>query len=314
MLRPTALLATTALTGVALAGCWSSVSPDGIGASHREAGTGYLADGADPFHPIDASDGSYLDPESGVWITPDVVTGNNDERYGYISLGSNGTVDTFASYAGATFRFHYVPEDPSCTMIAYGAWNMDDCPTSAVQRDTEPRPLPNAGRIEIRGGTQPISLTPNRSTGEYSDFYQSDETFPPGASIELRAAGGVVPAFTRTFRIPASLVASVEVAGTVRRDQPLDVTWQPLDAQLVYVSLYQTYDSGGGEHTVQMSALFEADELREAIPPVLLRHFQAGRQLYVFMRSYNLEEFHVAEWPITIYVAGRGTQDLFDVE
>jgi hypothetical protein len=313
MLSRLALLFTP-LVGLALTGCWNTVHPDDAGPQRREAGTGFLPDGADPFHPSDASDGSYLDPESGVWIAPDVVTGNNDERYGYLSLGSNGTIDNPASYAGATFRFHYIPEDPQCMMIAYGPWNLDDCPTSTVPRDNEPRPLPNAGRIEIRGASQPITLTPNRNTGEYSDFYDGSDIFLPGASIDLRAAGGAVPAFVRTFRIPANLSASVDAVGTIHRDQPLGVSWQALDAQLVFVSLYQTYEFGGVERSAQLSALVQADELGATIPPVLMMHFPAGRQLYVYMRSYNIEEFHVAEWPITIYVAGRGTQDVFDVQ
>jgi hypothetical protein len=193
---------------VTAAGCASTV--DGTVGSAADGGRrdvppGVNPTGVDPFRPVDAGpivvDGS---TDTGTWQLPDASV--FDQRYAYLYVGSYLNAGEEGAYASAEFRLYPRPDDTRCEYVSAGNWDVISCDEEAeAPRDTHPTPFPQAGAITVRGGTEPVSLNPNRN-GQYTYFYEPRPVFHGPARIEVRAAGSAsVPALSLMLDMPSPL-------------------------------------------------------------------------------------------------------------
>jgi hypothetical protein len=306
--------------GLTLAGCPAAVVPDGTFLDlTREAGTGYLPDGADPFRHSDGALGdAAVDGDGGAWVLPDGSTVTGDERYGYIRLGLYRYAGTDYTTAAAEFRYQFRPDDPRCTTVAVGEWYVSDCAEDGMDPpDPHPLPFPHAGTLRVTGGNQPLNLAASR-TGQYNTLWDTSLRFAPGQRLTLRAEGGTVPAFTEMLTIPADLGmrAPGTEAGVLRRDRDLTVEWAPGTADKVYVYLQQRYGPDSSPRRISLSSERYGDEGRATVPAVVLRRLQpsATSRATVQVVPYNYLQRRIGGWPVSIWVSGRGASATLAVQ
>ena len=296
-------------------GCASTVDGTvGLGDAGRDVPPGVNPNGQDPFRPVDGGpilvDGG---SDTGTWALPDASV--FDQRYGYLYVGSYLNAGTEGAYASAEFRLIPRPEDPRCTYVSAANWDVISCDEDGeAPRDTHPQPFPQAGPITVRGGTEGVSLNPNRN-GQYAYFYEQRPVFRGPARVELRAVGTAgVPAFTLSLDVPAPLVlrAPVITRGVplaVSASEDLTVAWAPSDARSIYVSLAATGERSGQRHSVRVIAEFPGAAGMGVIPRRALREVVSLSSIMSVNFSaapQNLATQRVGPWPVQVTTAGLG--------
>ena len=194
-------------------------------------------------------------------------------------------------------------------------WDVISCDEDGeAPRDTHPQPFPQAGPITIRGGTENVSLNPNRN-GQYDYFYEQRPVFHGPTRVELRAVGTAgVPAFTLSLDVPAPLVlrAPVITRGVplaVSAADDLTVAWAPSDARSIYVSLTATGVRSGQQHSVRVIAEFPGAAGMGVIPRRALREIVSLSNIMSVNFSaapQNLTTQRVGPWPVQITTSGLG--------
>jgi hypothetical protein len=296
-------------------GCASTADGTvGLGDAGRDVPPGVNPNGQDPFRPVDGGpilvDGG---SDTGTWELPDASV--FDQRYGYLYVGSYLNAGTEGAYASAEFRLIPRPEDPRCTYVSAANWDVISCDEDGeAPRDTHPQPFPQAGPITVRGGTEGVSLNPNRN-GQYAYFYEQRPVFRGPARVELRAVGTAgVPAFTLSLDVPAPLVlrAPVITRGVplaVSASEDLTVAWAPSDARSIYVSLAATGERSGQRHSVRVIAEFPGAAGMGVIPRRALREVVSLSSIMSVNFSaapQNLATQRVGPWPVQVTTAGLG--------
>ncbi|MFO0644644.1 MAG: hypothetical protein U0326_00235 [Polyangiales bacterium] len=309
---------TIAWVGMAVAslGCASTV--DGTWGSARDAGRdvppGVNPTGVDPFRPVDAGpilvDGS---TDTGTWQLPDASV--FDQRYAYLYVGSYLNTGLEGAYASAEFRLFPRPEDTRCEYVSAGNWDMLTCDEEAeAPRDTHPEPFPQAGPITVRGGTEPVSLNPNRN-GQYAYFYEPRPVFHGPARIEIRAVGTAsVPAFSVMVDVPSPLtltspVITRGVPVPISTTQDLTISWVPSDARSIYVNISAIGRVSGRRHSVRALAEFPGAAGRGTIPARALRAFttlSALESQNFSVSPQNLSTQRIGAWPVQVTTSGLG--------
>ncbi len=304
--------------GAALsAGCASTV--DGTRGLADDAGRadvppGVNPNGTDPFRPVDAGpivvDGG---ADAGTWQLPDASV--FDQRYAYLYVGSYLNEGNEGAYASAEFRLVPRPDDGRCTYLSAGSWDAISCDEEAeAPRDTHPTPFPHAGAITVRGGTEPVSLNPNRN-GQYMYFYEPRPVFHGPAHMELRAMGSAsVPAFSLMIDVPAPIALTAPrltpgVTLPVARDEDFTVSWRPSDARSVYVSLAATGRVSGHLHSVRVIAEFPGAAGAGVIPRRALRAFSTLTTIEgvnFSVSPQNLSTQRIGAWPVQVTTSGLG--------
>ena len=280
--------------------------------SSRDVPPGVNPDGDDPFRPSDAGpilvDGSV---DVGTWTLPDATV--FDQRYAYFWVGAYRAGTTDGAYASAEFRLVQREEDPRCTYTSAGNWDILDCDDiGSAPADPHPLPFPTGGVVTMRGGTTDVSLRPN-SQGQYMYFYEEQPVFDGPRRVEVRAAGSpAVPAFAITVGIPGQLELVTPDPGatiSIGRDEDFVVTWRPIAARSINMTLTATGQVNDGHRTVRIFADFPAGANRGVIPR---RAVQALSRLTVIETlrfqalPQNLTTQSVGAWPVQIISSGRG--------
>lgn len=302
---------------VALAGCASTVDGTAgvaVDGGRRDVPPGVNPSGVDPFRPVDGGpivvDGS---TDTGTWQLPDASV--FDQRYAYLYVGSYINAGLEGAYASAEFRLYPRPDDPRCTYVSAGNWDMLSCDEEAeAPRDTHPQPFPHAGAITVVGGTEPVSLNPNRN-GQYAYFYERRPVVHGPARITLRAMGSTsVPAFSLSLDVPAPLELTAPtitpgVPVSVLTDRDLTISWRATAARSLYVNISAVGRLDGHRRSVRVLAEFPGAAGQGVIPRRALRAFTTLTEIESqnFSASpQNLSTQRMGAWPVQITTAGLG--------
>ena len=177
---------------------------------------------------------------------PDMQTSSPDlatpSRFGLVRI----TGTTNGSSAIATF-IDTQQVDANCQHRTAGECVLYTCAgTTFVQ--------PNAGDLNITGGTQAVALSA-RTDGSYKPYdATSMVTFAAGQKLAVNAAGGMVPAF-RTELTPPNATFSLttpdgsrqNIVFNLNRTADYQVAWTPLSAGTrVHAEINQNTDSNRG--------------------------------------------------------------------
>lgn len=284
----------------------------------RDVPPGVNPDGQDPFRPNDSGvifvDGSF-NPDAVSFEDAPVV----DERYAYLYIGSYFAGGSESTYVQAEFRYHPRPEDPRCSYHGAGSWDVSVCDDSQEPvADPHPRPFPNAGLVTVRGGVEPVSLTPMTSTGQYTYFFQSEVVFPGPRTITVNGAGtSMVPAFNATLTVPPALVITsppelISGAGiALDRTQNLTIAWLPNPTRSVQITLTSSTMVEGRARTVRLYQEFYGSSGTGVIPASALRDFAStvGQQpARLTVMPVTIQTLRVGTWPLQYTVVGRGVE------
>lgn len=305
-----------ALTGA----CASTV--DGTNSSALDGGLtdvppGVNPDGLDPFRPIDAGpivvDGG---SDTGTWQVPDGPV--FDQRYGYLYVGSLYDSAQELSYVSAEFRLVPRADDPRCSVLAEGRWDIQRCTLDGGSvPDTHPRPFPNAGVIQFLGGRQTVRLTPG-SQGTYNPFYVQQQTIFPGPlTLQVQAAGGQgVPAFNLAVQIPPPVndVVPAPVAGAplvIDRSADFTLRWAPIGARAVWLTLTVPQDSNDRGEWFRVNVDYDGSSGEGSLPRRALQSLpstRAGRTAVLTVLPYNISTTRVGPWPLQVTAVGQGAR------
>jgi hypothetical protein len=159
----------------------------------------------------------------------------------------------------------------SCTLSTAGSCQVYSCASNSALTPV------NAGVIQITGGGQTVTLTPDGGTYP-SMTSMSSELFTPGTYVMLSAAGGTVPAFNSTLPEPGELTLTspalvLGMTVNLPRTAPLDVTWSGNSAGNATVSLAQN----NGSTTTSAVCTWAASLGSGQIPAAALGAFNAGQ-------------------------------------
>lgn len=280
----------------------------------RDVPPGVNPTGVDPFRPIDGGpivvDGS---TDTGTWQLPDASV--FDQRYAYLYVGSYLNAGVEGAYASAEFRLFPRPDDTRCEYVSASNWDVLSCDEEAeAPRDTHPQPFPHGGAITVRGGTEPVSLNPNRN-GQYTYFYEPRPVFHGPARVEIRAMGAAsVPPFTLMAEVPAPLTLTAPmitrgVPVPLATNEDLTVAWLPIEARSVYVNISAMGRVSGRRRSVRVLAEFTGAAGRGVIPARALRALATLTELESqnFSASpQNLSTQRIGAWPVQITTSGLG--------
>lgn len=282
---------------------------------------GLNPDGLDPFRPADGAvvrvDGA---TDSGTWQAPDGPV--FDQRYGYIYLGTLYDGTEPLSYVSAEFRYLPRVDDPRCTVLAEGRWDLQTCSlTGSAAPDTHPRPFPNAGVLRFTGGRRPVTLLVNPQGG-YTPFYVYRETvFSGPETVALHAAGGrEVPAFDLAIVVPPAVanVTPMPVEGVplvIDRRGDFILHWAPTMARSVWLTLTVPQNSNEQNNWYRINAEYPGAlgvgalprRALEALPPT-----RSGRHAMLTVLPYEIATSRVGAWPLQVTAVGQGV--VFEVE
>ncbi len=299
-------------------GCPNTVTPAWPDGPAMEAGTGRNPDGFDPFQREGAAVDAVATPDGGEWTLRDGRVVIEDQRYGYIRVGTYGAVETATSFAQAMFRLQNYPEDPRCVSVTTGAWSASNCSESGIAvTDPHPRPFPTSGPIDVSGGVEPVRLLRD-AEGVYAPYYSMAPTFRPGSRVRVQSRGAEIPSIDQSVVIPAELRFRVLGAGgdVVRRDREVVIEWDATPARWVAISIEQRYTSDGQMRRVQLSAEAYADEGRIVIPTTALSQLRpsATERVTIWALPYATVEFRAGNWPVTLAALGPSAQVSMRVE
>lgn len=300
-----------AALGVACASTVDGSRGDGLdAATTADIPPGRNADGLDPFRPADVSVSPDASPDASPWDLRDATV--FDQRLASLGVGLYANEAAPTSYFGATFRLFPRPDDPRCEYTAAGSWSIQRCrQQGSAPRDTHPTPFPHAGELRLTGGARDLVTRPG-STGLYSAQSTSEPALRDASVVTLRAAGSAsVPAFSLAVPIPPALTITSPPLGRVLdvpRGQDLVVTWVPINARLVTVTL-QFSVPGTPTTSVRIDAQAPADAGRAVIPAQVLQRVEVGPNGLsgsFSVQSSNLVLSRAGLWPIQVTAVGRG--------
>lgn len=299
---------------VLASGCASTVqgrAGDGTDAGARDVAPGLNPDGSDPFRPLDGGvtfvDGSVGD--TGVWQLGDIAV--FDQRQASIYVGSYFDGAQENTYVSAEFRYVPRPDDPRCSVVAEGPWDLQRCTFEGNgPTDMHPRPFPQAGRLNFGGGTQAVVLAP-ANTGLYDPFLDGDLVFASTRTVRLVAQGSAtVPAFTYDITMPPALDVTSPAGDTVALPAMGDfvVTWRPNTARTVYVTLtVQPQDMS--QRFVRLNVEGYGNDGRAVVPASAIRALRAGGPIAgatLSVLPYNVTTRTIVGWPMTFTAVGQG--------
>lgn len=298
-------------------GCASTVQdrlgdgPDG--GAPRDVPPGFNPDGSDPFRPLDASvllvDGAAGD--TGVWQLGDIAV--FDQRQASIYVGEYFDGETEGTYVGVDFRYVPRPDDPRCSVIAEGPWDLQQCTfEGSGPTDPHPRPFPNAGRLTFSGGDRPVVLAP-ASTGLYDPYFDPDTVFASARTVRLTAQGTpAVTAFTFDITMPPPLTVTSPAGSTVTLPATGDlvVTWAPSTARTVYVTL-NVPSTSAGQRFMRLNVEGYGSEGRAVVPASAIRALRGGSMrplegVTLSVLPYNVFARTIVGWPMTFTAVGHG--------
>ncbi|MEZ4393940.1 MAG: hypothetical protein R3A48_22945 [Polyangiales bacterium] len=298
-----------------LAGCASAV--DGSRGSGLDASApvdvppGRNADGLDPFRPADVAVAADASPDVDPWNLRDATV--FDQRTATMSIGllNNGNGGG-TSYFSAAFRLFPRADDPRCEYVAAANWSVQRCrQDAAAPRDTHPTPFPNAGEIRASGGSRDLILRPT-SAGTYSAQSTSEPVIRDGSVMTIRSSGNAtVPALSIQVPIPPALAVtapSLDDDLSISRAEGLVVTWRPIAARLVNVTL-QFVTEGTPRTSVRVDVQTAGDEGRAVVPARALRDIEVaagGLRGSLSVQATNLVLAQAGPWPLQITAFGRG--------
>ena len=305
----------TALLVLSLGACANTV--DGSRGARMDAAAqpdvppGRNPDGFDPFRPADVPlriDAAVDDTDP--WDLRDATV--FDQRLASFTIGlQGGDVDDTTNYFGATFRLFPRPDEPRCEYVAAGAWSVQRCRQDiASVRDPHPTPFPNGGELRLTGGIRDLILRPG-TNGTYAAQSTSDTVFREQAVVTLRSAGNAaVPALMVPVPIPPALRLRSPASLSnldVPRGADLVVTWDPIAARLVVVTLNFVED-GPPRTSIRVDVQAAGDEGRAVIPARVLRTLFADmppRVGGITVQPTNLVLSRAGAWPVQVTAFGR---------
>lgn len=206
--------------------------------------------------------------------SPDMTT---PARYGLLrafsTTYSNGTFTLNSSGATALFM-DPTQQGAACQRTVQGECTLYMCEGSSFI-------APNAGMINITGGTQNITLTP-RTDGSYDPFVHSTaNVFPSGQLLTISGAGAMVPAFSTsitpttppgTFALTNPDGNRASITLTVPKSQDYQLTWTALPTGTkVAAELVQSPDNN---RSITLECLFDGPRGSGTFPTSLLSRFQ----------------------------------------
>ena len=181
-------------------------------------------DGASPGQSSDAAGG----PVDALAIATDATT----LRFGWIIVSQSRTpINTAVSalfYEGSDSSLKPAPmlAVGTCTTTRTRARQPNENSVPPSPMLTPPGKFMHAGRIELSGGgTARLVLEP-RAMGGYAPLQVLSLTWAPSERVGIRAAGGMVPAFSLDLDFPAEVtLAEPARAAELPRDRDLTVRW-----------------------------------------------------------------------------------------
>lgn len=305
----------TILVAICLGACANTVDgsrgPRMDAAVQPDVPPGRNPDGFDPFRPADVplsvdASGDDTDP----WDLRDATV--FDQRLASFNVGLQGGLgEEPTNYFGATFRLFPRPDEPRCEYVAAAAWSVQRCRQDiASVRDPHPTPFPHGGELRLTGGTRDIVLRPG-TNGTYSAQSTADTLFREQAVVTLRSAGNAtVPALSVSVPIPPALRLRSPASLTnldVPRGEDLVVTWEPIAARLVSVTL-NFVEEGPPRTSVRVDVQAPGDEGRAVIPARVLRTLLLDNPTAVggiTVQATNLVLSRTGAWPVTVTAFGR---------
>lgn len=296
------------------AACASTVDGsrgDGLdAATTADVPPGRNADGLDPFRPADVLVPADASADVNPWDLRDATV--FDQRLASFGVGLYANESSPTSYFSASFRLFPRPDDPRCEYTAAGAWSIQRCRLEGSgPRDPHPTPFPNAGELRLTGGTRDLVTRPS-SSGLYSTQSTSERVLRDESVVTLRAAGSAaVPTFSLMIPIPPALSLTAPPLGRtldVSRDADFVVTWVPLRARLVTVTL-QFSVPGSPSTSVRIDMQAPADAGRLVIPARVLQRVEVGPNGLsgsFSAQPSNLVLGRAGAWPVQVTAVGRG--------
>lgn len=276
----------------------------------RDVPPGRNADGFDPFRPADVALPTDAAGDANPWDLRDAAV--FDQRLGNFTVGLFANEASATSFFSAQFRLFPRPDDPRCMQTAAGVWSIQRCrQDQAAVRDPHPTPFPHGGELRVTGGSRDVVVRPN-TTGAYPSQSSSDPIFRDGATLSLRASGSAtVPPFSLPLTLPPALRVTSPRAGetpTVSREEDFVVTWEPIEARLVSVTL-QFSLRGPPTTSVRIDVQAPGDVGRAVIPARVLRQVELGTDSVMAsltVQPSNLVLGRIGPWPLQVTVIGRG--------
>lgn len=208
------------------------------------------------------------------------------------------------------------PAGAECTTSTEGACTVTDCTIpentggddagSGSTSDAGSTKNPTAGEITISAAAE-LKLTPN-DKGQYAPASGQTKVFDADQDVTFKAAGGEVPAFTKSLKAPGSITVT-SPAGSfgaapvdVDRAAGLEVKWTNGGAGKVLAAIIA---SGGARRFATLSCTYEGAAGTGAIPAAALNKLPAGTATYSVGAS-NVLAFEEGGWKITATIGGGG--------
>ena len=242
------------------------------------------------------------------------------QNRGVVTVDSHSWKSGTQTYGQGTVAAAFVREqtDPflGCQRRSFGACSAHfdcqpvrvDTPDLATSPDLGVALYASAGDISVQGLGTPVTLllmTTGMFAGQYNVFQQYMPLFSGGEVLQIRAAGGEVPAFSAQVTAPASPVITSPSRGaaTVSRMQDLSLAWTGGGAGELRVSLSVSQMTG----TSGIDCAFPASLGAAAVPKAALQMLPAGSGL-LSLSAVAESDLFTGGWQVSV-TATTGTLD-----
>ena len=199
--------------------------------------------------------------------------GSNYYHSGYVSIMQSVVNVAGTEYASYSFAAGFTQGEISstgstCDIQDDGLCRITDCTSSGTT--TPSYETVSAGVLQLSGGNQPLTLTPDAS-GTYAAVTGQERLWSSGATLTVTASGADVPAFQETLygAAPVTLTSPVlppaGTQGVISTSTPLTVTWSGGVAGTVLVMLSRTIQ-GSTTRSVTVSCTYPAADGSGTVP------------------------------------------------
>jgi hypothetical protein len=185
-----------------------------------------------------------------------------------------------------------------CTTQVIGNCTVLDCRGS----DGGAAQTVSAGTIKLTGAAAPLMLVPGND-GVYPTSTLSGQVWRGGESIDVTAAGSLVPMFTSAVKAPATLTVEAPLGGAISIDRSRDynISWSTPLGDDVRVRL--TLDAGA-----RIECIWSGGSLMQPIPSFALELLGPGTGDWE-VDAANTKTFTAGGFVVSVAVVQNG-QDM----
>ena len=260
--------------------------------------------------PVDAGDAG---EEDATVDSPLPDSGPENVGTGFVSLTSEEIFTgspSYSTFAGFSLIDPDAPESP-CTVSMEGPCRMTVCPEMVPMDagmpdagmdaavDAGPMVAPNAGTIQVSGGTLALTLTPD-AMGVYPPQTGTMRLWPDATTdLTIRSMlGADVPMFGADVTgVVAVTITAPPLSGEINRAADLPVSWTGTSAGEVILTLFAAGAMGA---STTAECRFDPPSFTGTVPASALAAFPAGGSGSISIRVQNTVVVEEGGWTVTL--------------